>query len=789
MIRKLVIWSTGSVLVLVVVAATVAFFGLRASLPRDSGELTVTGIAAEVSITRDARGIATIAGDSLDDVAFGLGFVHAQERFFQMDLVRRVTSGELAALIGPGGLSNDQRLRPRGYREIARRTLDELPVHQQGLLDSYTAGVNAGLDGLGTRPPEYWLLNTHPEPWRVEDCLLPPLQFFDLLSTGRERRRMAGAMRDHLPGELVEFLLALQSRFDAPTLDPTSNDYQRAAIPGPETVDLRDQVAAILPNDLIDRTVERLPGSNAWAVSAERSTHAGAILASDPHLTLGLPSGFFQAQLIWPDGQAAGATTPGTPWLAYGSTERLAWGFTNGRGDLVDYVIIEVDPDNPGRYRTPEGWEAFTETEQSIAVRGQPDENLVVRSTRWGPVVIDDYQGRPLAMKSRIHEPGGFNLAGADLLLAATIDEAVAVLRRWEGSSLGAVLADADGRIAFALTGQFPNRFGLDPRWPASWADGTVGWNGLIEEARRPVLIDPPTGAVSHANQRIGPIELARQFGSAWSSPRAWRIAQMLTQAERFSEADMLAMQLDTRSPVQEFYRSLLLEIVDELEADARLRRARDQVAAWNGRSDADQVGFRILEAWRLSLEEALLAPLLEPVTRAHPDWRFRWNMVIEPIMRLLEERPAHLLASGHSDWTGFLRHNLAETLQALDDDPDTAPTDAPWGEANRLALHHPIAGRLPIIGRHFNIASRPMPGHTHSVRAQSTNYGAALRLVASPGQLDQALFHMPGGQSGHFLSPHYRSRHAAWAEGRPEPLLPGPEETRMRLLPETTAP
>jgi penicillin G amidase len=784
MIRKLLIWSIGGVLVLLLVASTTVYFFLRASLPLDSGELTVTGVGAEVSIVRDERGIPTIAGESLEDVAFGLGFVHAQERFFQMDLIRRQTAGELAALVGPRGLPSDRVQRPKRYRAVAERALAELPARHRLLLERYADGVNTGIGKLRSRHPEYWLLNVPPEPWLPEDALLVQLQHFDLLNAGLREEALANTMRAYLPEALVEFLLARQSRFDVLVLSPTTSDYQPMPIPEPDVIDLRSAPIAAINHDLAVLTNEPMAASNAWAVGADRSIHGHAILASDPHLPLSLPNYFFQVHLVWPGGQAVGASVPGSWWIGFGATDQLAWGFTNGRGDLVDYVVVEIDPDRPERYLGPDGWEAFDIIEEEIAVRGQPANIIRIQSTRWGPVVSTDHLERPLAMRSRIHEPGGLNVAPFDFFHAPDVETAVELVRDWHGPSWGTLLADSSGQVGFVLSGQFPLREGFDGRWSVSWADGQVGWRGLLDEELRPVRIDPPEGAVFHANNRPVTAAWAHQIGSRWSSTRAHRVAELLSGQATFDEHSMLAMQLDTQVALHEIYRELVLELVDANEIRPHLRLAREQAHGWNGRADADQVGFRILEAYQLAIMEALLRPVLVPVLEADPGFRLNWGLVIEPILRIVEERPEHWLPPGHEEWSSFLRTTLEQTVTELDRDTATPPAEATWGEVNRMGLRHPIAGRLPVIGDWFNIDPQPMPGHTHAVRAQSLNYGAALRLVASPGRLDEGLFHMPGGQSGHFLSPHYRSAHPDWVNGRAQSLLPGSRAHELRLIP-----
>ena len=290
MAKRLLAVAAGLVLLLLVSA----YFVVAAALPRRGGEAPLPGLAASVSVALDSRGIPTVRAESFLDALRAQGYLHAQERFFQMDLLRRASAGELAELFGERALANDLGQRPFSYRERAQRLRATLPPEQNAWLDAYTEGVNAGLKDLGARPPEYWVAGAEPRPWLPEDTLLVVLTFYTMLSNNESYERGQGVMHEVLPEPLYEFLTPSTSRFDRPVLGASPNDptggYVPLPIPGPDVVDLRTRAA---PQSGGPTRVEPPllgPASNNWAIDATRSADGRAIVANDPHLSLRLPN-------------------------------------------------------------------------------------------------------------------------------------------------------------------------------------------------------------------------------------------------------------------------------------------------------------------------------------------------------------------------------------------------------------------------------------------------------------------------------------------------------------------
>ena len=774
-------WLVALVAALALLAAT-GYGLLAASLPRRSGAAPLPGLAAPLEVALDARAVPTIRGESFADVLRGEGYAHAQQRFFQMDLLRRSAAGELAALFGERALAADRSQRAFAFRAQARRLRTTLPAEQLEWLDAYTEGVNAGLRDLSVRPPEYWLVGAVPEPWRSEDSLLVVLTFYTTLSNNESYERGQGVMHAALPPALYEFLTPSTSRFDRPVLGATADDptggYEPLPIPSAAVVDLRLQPAA--PRGVrIDPPLYG-PASNQWAVAASRSTTGRAMLANDPHLGLRLPNVFYRVELLWPGGALRGASIPGLPGVIIGTNDRVAWGATVSNADQNDWVVVEVDAADSTRYRTPEGYESFGVEVEEIAVSGRAPERHETRRTRWGPVVAADWLGRPLALHAAWNEPDGLNLGLVGLASAEDVAGAVAILERWSGPSLNWALADTAGAIGWVVNGPLPRRVGFDGSRPESLAEGSRAWQGRLAPPRR---FGGDDGVLYTANNRTLPRAEAAAMSRMYMRPlRAKRIADLLAAQRTFTERDLLALQLDTRAEGYEQLRAAVLDAVPADESDALLARARTHVAAWNGNADVGEPGFRILHAYYRALLERTLAPLLAPAAAADPDFVYRWPLADEALRRLLDERPPHFLTGEHASWPAFLRTVLQDTVTAIE--RDGPGIDAPWGKINELDVGHPLADALGPLAPWLKLPAAPLPGSMVSVRVAGPSYGAVLRMVVAPGAPADGVLEFAGGQSGHFLSPNFGDLHGEWVRGEPTPFLAGAPVARFVLRP-----
>jgi penicillin amidase len=801
-------WLVGGALAVAALAAggSAAYFQarVRASLPQLEGERRLAGLAAPVRIERDARGVPVVRGETRLDVARATGFLHAQDRFFQMDLTRRRAAGELAELFGKAALAADREVRVYRMRAVAQRALRALPAGERALVEAYTQGVAAGLAALAAPPPEYLLLRSVPAPWKEEDALLCALTMFLTLQgelAGQESS--LGLMHDLLPLALFEFLAPRGTEWDAPL---EGEPFAQPAMPGPELVDLRKaapgaaaRAASPAPVAWSDTDAELAYGSNNWAVAGTHTAHGGALLADDMHLGLGVPNTWYRASLVFPgegggERRITGVMLPGAAFVVVGSNGQVAWGFTNSQGDWADLVELEPDPRNPDAYLTPEGPRVFERTSETIRVKGGPDESLEVVSTIWGPVIGTDHRGRKRALAWVPLRDGGLNAALFRMEQAPDLDGAQAIAPETGIPHQNLVAADATGRIGWTIMGRIPRRVGHDGRLPSSWADGSRRWDGWLTLDAQPRIEDPASGRIWTANSRVvaGDKLAVVGFGGYDLGARQRQIRDDLFAIDKASERDMLRVQLDDRALFLARWQKLLLELLTPaaVAKDARRAEARRFVEQWGERAATSSVGYRIVRQFRVQASRDALPPLVAACALA--DKRFdylgrRANQGVRqwegPLWALVSERPAHLLDPRFARWEDLLLASLDTALAELTRD-GTPLAQRTWGDRNTTLIQHPVSRAVPQLASWLDMPHEPLPGDSHMPRVQHPSNGASERLAVSPGREEQGYFHMPTGQSGHPLSPHYADGHAAWARGEPTPFLPGPALHVLTLVP-----
>ncbi len=782
--------SALAALVLLVAAAAVwAWSQLSASLPQLDGSVPQAGLSAAVTVERDALGVVTVRGGGRPDVARGLGFVHAQDRFFQLDLARRQAAGELAELVGPAALPADRQARLHRFRDRARRALAAMNGGDRGILEAYVEGVNAGLAALRAKPWEYLLLAAEPEPWRLEDTVLVVHSMYFQLNDELARRESArGLIHDLLGGEMFAFLAPLGDPWDSPIF---GEPYPPPPLPAaaPASHSSPDEAAVALRRPPAQPPIT---GSNNWAVAGTRTTHGGAIVANDMHLPIRVPHVWYRASLVYPapDGgtvRITGVTLPGTPAVVVGSNGSVAWGFTNTWGDWEDLVELEPDPADPdGAYLTPDGPRRFERHQETLRVKGGDDEPLEVLETIWGPVVDTDHRGRRRALRWIAHDPRAVNLDLMRLETAAGVEQAVAAANQVGAPPQNFVVADRDGRIAWTVMGPIPRRFGHDGRRPSSWAAGDRGWDGYLEPADYPRVVDPPSGRLWTANGRAvsGEMERLIGLGSYVQGARGGQIRDRLAALERASEADMLAIQLDDEALFLARWRELLLSVLGDAPSDPRRAELRRQVEGWGGHASVDSVGYRMVRAFRSLLAQRVFERLTAACKAADPGFDYLALQLWEgPLWRLVEERPA-ALADPELGWEAEIDAAVDDLLGYFLTGGSTSLAGRTWGDRNTARVEHPFSRLLPFARQMLDMPATPLPGDSHMPRYQSPTEGASQRMAVSPGREAEGYLHMPVGQSGHPLSPHYGDMHRAWETGEPTPFLPGPAVHTLVLEP-----
>ena len=823
--RRHVLRFFGVLIVLVVGGAAVVAIGARMmvgrSLPMDDGSLPLAGLGAPVTVTRDALGIPTITAQSRVDLARAVGFVHAQERFFQMDLQRRQPAGELSALVGAAALTADRNMRVHRFRHTAGLALAAAPADYRAELEAYTAGVNSGLGALAAAPFEYLLLRTTPVPWTPEDSMLTAIAMsVTLQGTQWEYEATLGTLADLVPAPMFEFLAGRASDWESPIVGaahpvppvPSEDVYDLRRLPakaarldGPMPARVPDaevHIAAASSDEPLPWWA-RLPqeegatlGSNNWAVSGARSTTGSAIVANDMHLRLTVPNIWYRATFVVPDDtrpdatrRLAGVTLPGGPQMAVGTNGDIAWGFTNSVGDWSDVVVIDPVPGDAARYQTPDGPRAFDVHSETIVVKGAAPVTLQVRWTIWGPVVGRDHRGRERALKWVAHDPHVLATDPARIARARNVDDAV---RLAVGASLAAqnlVVGDRDGRIAWTIYGAVPRRVGFRGDVPTSWADGSRRWDGYLGFDEHPRVVDPPDGRLWTANARVVGGDMLDRIGDGGYSDgiRAWMIHQGLQRLDTADERALFDLQLDNRSVFLDRWRAVFLEALTAEATRGNTLRAgarRLVESAWTGRASAESAAYRIVRTFRLTTSRMAFDAVTAGVRQSAPDFDYTTIRRLEgPLWRLVHEKPPHLLDPAYDSWNAFLLAAANRTLATLTEQGQ--PLDArTWGEQNAADIAHPLTAAVPLLGRWLNMPRDPLPGDIYTPRVLTPRSGASERFVASPGHEASAILHMPGGQSGHPLSPHYGDQQRAWVAGEPLPLLPGAAVHTLTLTP-----
>jgi len=779
--------TAGIVAALLATALLVVWLGFRASLPTIDGRMAMPELHDRVTIERDAAGVPTLTGTDRDDLARALGFVHGQDRFFQMDLMRRAAAGELAALLGPALLATDRELRPHRFRSVARAVVAALAPPERALLDAYVAGVNAGLRSLGARPFEYWLLRTRPLAWTAEDSILCVHAMYLQLQDARgETQLQRGFLRAALPPAAWRFLEAGAPEWDA-TVDGTRSDEPR--VPLPEEYNLRrSSDLPTMPPDALKRRLSML-GSNNWAVAGSKTADGAAMVANDMHLGYRVPNIWYRARLVQRASQGGfdvtGVTLPGTPSTIAGSNGSIAWGFTNSYGDFATVVRLVPVPGDPTAYATATGPHPIVTVDEPIEVAGGPVEHLPVALTEWGPILGKDWLGRPYALQWTAQNPEATNLNLLELERASSVDEALRLAPGFGMPGQNLLVADKTGQIGWTIAGRLPQRAAPpadvpQPGIPQESTDRVIGYSGWLAAADQPRIQSPAAGFLWSANARVIGGSGATLIGDDGMDrgARAHQIqADLESSSLPFTPARSLAIQLDAGAVFLERWKDLLHDVIAHSQAAGSHEHdaALAALGTWSGRAAPQDAAYRLVHLFREQVAARVYFMLVAPARQQNPGFDMTIPPSFEgPLWRLLAARPMHLLASTYASWDELLLAALSasETLPPGCVDLTTCT----WGRVNPVHVAHPLSSALPWLAPLLDMPTVEVPGGPEDMpRIQGRTFGASERFSVSPGHEAHGYFHMPGAQSDHPLSPFYRVGFDAWVTGRPTPFLPGP--------------
>ncbi len=782
-------------LVAVLLGATAAlafWLYLRASLPQLDGQIPTAGVSAPALLLRDAAGSVTIQAGNRADAAYATGIAHAQDRYFQMDMLRRASAGELAALLGDALLPLDRRNRPHLFRERAERAYAAMPDADRAVLQAYTRGVNDGLRGLGARPFEYVLLRTEPQAWRPYDTLLViDAMYFDLQGNEFNRVLARGLLRDMLPADLLAALTLPASHWDAP-LDGGRADPALPAVPATRPDWLDEPAPQRLSSADIFAPAASI-GSNAWGVDGAHGLDGRARVANDMHLRLSLPAIWYRLALEFPDGQGgtrrvAGVSLPGAPVVVAGSNGQVAWGFTNSYGRYIDLIELEIDPADPRRYRDEAGhWQQAAVRDEKIEVRGATTESWPLRLTRWGPMV--EAAGKTYALRWIAHLPDSADLELIRMEQAADVPAALDVARAAGVPTQNIVVVDAAGRLGWSLAGPLPARVAEPDGFPLAAAEAGGGHARLAPQ-HYPTWIDPPSGRIWTANslQLSDPAQQARiGDGGADVGVRATQIRDALMAHDYWDEPGLMAIQLDDRASWAEPWRELALAALDDQAVAGQPQRAayRQLLRDWNGHADVDQAGYTLVRGFHHAIYDVWFGPLDRQLERQSPRLAMRYaSSRLLPLMESLARQQAWQPLR-YESWQAFMLDRIDVVIGEFTRGGGTL-AEATWGRRNRLDMGHPLSRVMPAwLGGWLMAPADPVAGDLNMPRNQGRQFGASQRMVVAPGLEEQGILQLPGGASGHPLSPFFLAGHRDWVQGRAAAFLPGPATHRLELAPQ----
>ena len=758
------------VVLIVVIAVTAAWLYLHESLPKIDGDVSARGLGAEVEILRDADGIPHILAKNDADAWFAMGYVHAQDRLWQMEFQRRVVDGRISEFLGERAYDTDRLMRTLGMARMAQRIVARLDKQTLANLEAYSAGVNAFLDADPVLPVEFHVVRIKPPHWKPADTVGWLLVMaWDLSSNWRtelSRLRYANKLGRERTNEIIPPYPG-----DAPMPLP---DFKALYA---ELAPTANALLAMSPaNDYAN-------GSNSWVVSGAHSETGKPLLANDPHLGLQAPSLWYLAHLASPSGNIIGGTLPGVPFVVLGRNDQLAWTFTTTLGDTQDLFVERVAPNDPASYVTPTGTAKFESRQEVIRV-GSEERRITVRATRHGPVISDAVKsageaapkGHVLALAwAALTEENVVARAGFALNRARTVAELHAAGREFTAPQQNVVFADREGHIGFVAPARVPIRRADNEargRVPVPGWNAKYDWQGFLPYEQMPAIADPASGKIVTANHKITPPGYKPFMSVDWFPPyRADRIDELLAKTPKHSMASFARIQGDT---VSRLARELLPVALAAKPKTNEGRDAQAMLKGWDAQMRVDSAAPLVFSAWYRELTRLVYADDLGEM------FADSWDMRSAFMLSVLKNQ------GGYAKWCDDIRTPARETCdEQVSKAFDLAalylakqhgePRTWRWGAVHVAGGDHRPFSFVPVISRWFSVAPEtPGDGFTVDVghffirdetRPFANRHAASLRAIYDLADLDRSLYIQSTGQSGNFLSPWYANMAERWAK------------------------
>ena len=804
--RSRLLLTLGAVLVALIAALLGVCFWFysmaRAALPQLDGSLQVRGLTANVTITRDSRGVPTLEAANLDDLVFAQGYVTAQDRLFQMDAMRRSAAGELAEIVGEGQVEHDREQRILGLRVAARKTLETISAEDRARFEDYARGVNAFIASHRDQlPVEFRILHYSPQPWTAEDAALIGAFMVEDLSTSPRHALTREKILAKLGPELTADLYVNSSWRDRlptvsrPRLDQDNNgndeeeedsgqDSSLALLsPRPISTDLgvffrpaelprpADRFSIFTPSRRFFDDPPLVLGSNDWVISGAHTTSGKPLLSNDMHLGYQMPNLWYEAHLRCGSYDVAGVALPGYPYVIVGHNQRIAWGFTNV-GPTVEDAYVETF-NASGQYLTPQGWKQPEHRREVIHVKGKPDVIVDVVLTRHGPIVTDLVPGetRQLALRWTLYD--GIRNPFFAVDAAQNWQEFLRAFSQFDAPGQNVVYADVDGNIGYHATGKIPIRASGDGSLPENGSDDAHEWIGYVPFDKLPSVFNPPSGIIATANGRITPNDYPYSVSVEWEAPwRSARIYRVLESGRKFSAADMLALQMDIFSDADRYFADRFVYAVDRAKkASSRAKLAADLLRQWDGRMASDSAAPTIAVRSREELARLLLEPKLGPapkdplLRKSTLSWAsYSWMMETIWLDNLVQHQPKRWLPDQYASYDELLAAAVEDAVSGSNVPPDL--NSWKWGEFNAATIQNPVLGQIPVLRRWTGPARQPQSGSEYTVKAAATTHGPSERITVDLANPDQSTINLVTGEAGNFLSPYYMDQWGAWYKG-----------------------
>jgi penicillin amidase len=799
----------------------VAWWVVRRPLPALDGTVVLPGLTQPVIVDRDSWGVPWIQAKSVEDLAMAQGYVVAQDRLWQMDLLRRAAGGELSEIFGKVALDVDRENRTLGLRVAAEAAQARMDPLARSILEAYARGVNQYIDERrGRLPIEFSVLHYEPRTWTPADTFLISAYMWKTLTltwkaklnraritalVGPDRARdlfVVDSLLDHFivgaPGGSIAVTSAAQRNAE-PRQFSNSGGASSGRFPRDARVAGWNSTADFLSQ--FEEQTSEIIGSNNFVVSGEHTASGKPILANDTHLAFTMPGIWYIIHVTAPGWNVAGFTFPGSPLVVIGHNDSIAWGFTNSNASVQDLYAETLNPANPREYNVNGYWTAAKTRREVIHVKDQDDVILDVLLTRHGPIVDQDPPGenaRAYALRWTATEPGGLDFSYPLLGQATNFSEFLQLLHKIPGPGQNTVYADTSGNIGFAIGAWIPIRKSGNGGLPVDGASGAGEWTGYIPADELPQVLNPEGGIIATANARtVGP-GYKYFITERWTGPeRTARLYELLTGRKDMRPADANTIQNDILSIPDKFLaRQLLDASANSPPKNPGTQTFIDKLKTWDYRTSSDSVVASFVEYTRHELFGNLLGPFLlgdatqyelwEPASDYSEVW---WRDKVF-LQNVLIDRPAAWLPKQFTSYDDLL---MASADQAIRDmarsSPDGDPFDANWGALHPLEILHPL-GRSGLLHYFLSIGPIEAGGTIDTVRAMGYRHGPAMRFVADLSNFDQSLMEIPAGESGQYASSHYRDQFSEWFAGRgiPAPFSPTAEakvqDHRLTLVP-----